>query len=77
MATKVSIGRIVHFVSRTPPHAHLPAIVCAAREDPDRTQLCDLKVFGPVMDPEFGVTAVPQDEETKTHGTWHWPEMVD
>lgn len=78
--SKPSVGRVVHYVSYGTPGGEYisecrAAIVTAVRgplaDEAERVDLC-------VMNPTglFFNTALPQDEEFKRGGTWHWPERV-
>lgn len=71
-----TIGRIVHVVIETR-HGiqHRPAIVVNVFQNPDNR--ANLTVFYDHLNDGPNPTtlgSVPQDEDTKAVGTWHWPE---
>ncbi len=76
---KPSVGRIVHYVSYGTPGGEYKSECRAAvvtevsrnAELPDVISLC-------VLNPEgiFLNRGVPQDEDGKRGGTWHWPERI-
>lgn len=80
-----SVGRIVHYVAYGTPGGEFPAGVSRAAvitevdppPPPDELQ-GPAKVGLCVMNPTglFFNRGVPQDEEHKAPGTWHWPERV-
>lgn len=65
---KPTIGRIVHFHSRSFTHA---AIVTAVYDD----GVCDLTVFVPGVRKIVPLTGVTYSEEP-TNGCWSWPPRV-
>lgn len=77
---KPTIGRIVHYVYGEAEHR--PAIIVHVWS-PETVQLQvfnDTDPQGRANDARPQVdwqTSVPQDEDEKAPGTWHWPERVD
>lgn len=76
--TKLTVGRIVHYVAYGTPKgeyaqgAHRAAIVVETKTDEKGIQLAVLAVFNPT-----GIhwnTAI-YDETGTLPGTWHWPEI--
>ncbi|MFJ3705021.1 MULTISPECIES: hypothetical protein [unclassified Streptomyces] len=79
-----SVGRIVHYVSHGTPGGEYTsqcraAIVTATDPYPEDVPEPG-QVFASlaVLNPEgmFFNSAVLQDEDDRTRGTWHWPERV-
>jgi len=71
MPPSPTIGRIVHYVPRSP-RAVGPicqAAVITAVTPPDRCELCVLAVDGVFF---TGLTV--HDADTAAPDTWHWPE---
>lgn len=77
---KPTVGRIVHYVSYGTPGGEFAstcraAIVAAAGPHQDNPGAdedeCALVVFNPTG---LFLNTVPQDEQTKKGGSWHWPE---
>ncbi len=70
---KPTIGRIVHYVARqySLELSHHPAIITRV----EGTTGCSLTVFH--ENSEAHMVRVPQDEDKKQIGTWHWPEKVE
>jgi hypothetical protein len=79
-----SVGRDVHYVSRGSADGKFPSTCRAAKV----TQVLPPKGRGAkaikgnvhllVMNPDglFFDHDVPEDQDTKLGGTWHWPERV-
>jgi hypothetical protein len=73
-----TVGRMVHYVSYGTPGGEYPSVCRAAvvtevlSPSTRDLSLCVLNPEGMFFNPN-----VPQDEETKAGGTWHWPERED
>lgn len=72
-----TVGRIVHYIGSVPDANGMvaagpcrAAIVTEVRD----VEECSLTVFHP----EYGATSYGQSrhDESKSIGTWHWPERV-
>lgn len=88
---KPSVGRVVHYVSHGTPvredgtqayashcRAAIVTEVCDNPDglDPETDSPCvSLAVLNPTG--MFFDQHLPQDEDGKAGGTWHWPERVD
>ena len=75
---KPTVGRIVHYVSYGTPKGEF-ASQCRAAVIAEVLHPSEKDVSLVVLNPNglFFNTNVPQDEETKAGGTWHWPERED
>lgn len=75
-----SVGRIVHYVAYGTPGGEFPQGVCRAAvvtevpTDGRTALLASVCVLNPSG--FFFNRNLPNDEETKAPGTWHWPEKV-
>lgn len=78
-----SVGRVVHYVSYGTPGGEYPSVCRAAVVTDVSGQVGTggepAEVALAVLNPTgmFFNTDVPQDEETKRGGSWHWPERVE
>lgn len=73
---KPSVARMVHYVAYGTPKgefkpAHRAATITEVRESDGACKLC-------IMNPTglFFSDWLPQDEDKKESGTWHWPERI-
>lgn len=80
-----SVGRVVHYVSYGTPGGEYPSVCRAAivTEVCDNPGGIDFETGTPcaslaVLNPEgmFFNRHVPQAEDDRRGGTWHWPERV-
>lgn len=74
-----SIGRIVHYVSYGTPGGEYTsecraAIITGVSDETGFGKLVSLCVLNPTG--QFFNRCVEQDEQSKTGGSWHWPERT-
>ena len=71
-----SVGRIVHYVSYgTPGGEYTSECRAAVITETDTSDTVGLAVLNPTG--MFFNRTVVHDEDSKSGGTWHWPERVE
>jgi hypothetical protein len=68
---KPSVGRVVHYVGLYHPEECRAAIITETK--PQGIGICIFAESGV----HFINTNLPEDQETKKPGSWHWPERVE
>jgi len=73
------VGRIVHYVAYGTPGGEFPARVCRAAVITEVTNATNVEDVGVcVLNPtgQFFNREI-QHDESKSPGTWHWPERIE
>jgi hypothetical protein len=72
---KPTVSRIVHYSG--PFGEHLAAIVVKVQTPGVGPTLVDLTAFSSTPGSILSYRMIPEDQETKKEGTWHWPEREE